>query len=184
MENAVPFISQKPTDMKQLLLSILTCGMFVACNDQKETNTGNENTTEKWVINKVNATTSTGNLLIDLPKDTKWDITIYKADSSKVLSNTMLQKEFTLSPGSYDLEINHIKITGVPVEKGNNTRLKAGVLHIPNKTPWTLYDEAKQKVLINSSSTEARGLPIGKYKLTIKEKDHDIEIKDGKTVKY
>ena len=170
--------------MKQLLLSILTCGMFVACNDQKETPTGNENPTEKWVINKVNAKTDNGNLLIDLPKDTKWDITIYTVGSSKVLSNTMLQTSFALPPGLYDLEINHIWIKAVPVEKGNDTRLKAGVLHIRNKTPWTLYDEAKQKVLINGSSEEERGLPIGKYKLTIKEQDHDIEIKDGKTVKY
>jgi hypothetical protein len=170
--------------VKQLLLSILACGMFVACHDQKEKTTINENTAEKWVINKVNAQTSTGNLLIDLPKDTKWDITIYTAGSSKVLSNTMLQTSFALPPGLYDLEINHILIKGVPVEKGNNTRLKAGVLHIRNKTPWTLYDEAKQKVLINGSSEEERGLPIGKYKLSIKGQDQDVEIKDGKTVKY
>lgn len=170
--------------MKKLLLPVLACGMFVACNEQKEKTTAKENPTEKWVINKVNATTSTGNLLIDLPKDTKWDITIYTAGSSKVLSNTMLQTNFALPPGLYDLEINHIWIKGVPVETGNDTRLKAGVLHIRDKTPWTLYDEAKQQVLINSSSEEERGLPIGKYKLTIKGQDHDIEIKDGKKVKY
>jgi hypothetical protein len=170
--------------MKNILLLLPAYLMFVACNDQKEKTAVNENPTEKWVINKVNATTSTGNLLIDLPKDTKWDITIYEADSSKVLSNTMLQTSFALAPGLYDLEINHISIKGVPVEKGNDTRLKAGVLHIRNKTPWTLYDETKQKVLINGSSEEERGLPIGKYKLAIKEQDHDIEIKDGKTVKY
>jgi hypothetical protein len=174
--------------MKKLLLPMLVPiaigTMYVACNNQNEPTTVNEDTAEKWVINKVNEKSDNGKLFIDLPKETEWDITIFAAGSSKVLSNTMLQKEFTLSPGNYDLEIDHIKITGVPVEKGNNTRLKAGVLHIPNKTPWTLYDEAKQKVLINSSSTEARGLPIGKYKLTIKEEDHDIEIKDGKTVKY
>lgn len=174
--------------MKKLILTMLAPiaigGMYVACNNQNEATTGNENTTDKWVINKVNEKSDNGKLFVTLPEGTEWDITIYTAGSSKVLSNTMLQKEFTLSPGSYDLEINHIRIKGVPVEKGNNTRLKAGVLHIPNKTPWTLYDEAKQKVLINRSSTEARGLPVGKYKLTIKGQDHDIEIKDGKTVEY
>ena len=162
---------------------MLACAMYVACNNQNEATTSNENTTEKWVINKVNEKSDNGKLFVDLPKDTEWDITIYAAGSSKVLSNTMLQKEFTLSPGSYDLEINHIKITGVPVEKGNNTRLKAGMLQIPNKTLWTLYDEAKQTVLINRTSAETRGIPVGKYKLTINGKDHDIEIKDGETVK-
>ena len=168
--------------MKKLLLPILACLMFVACKDRKETTT--ENTTEKWVINKVNEKSDNGNLFVELPKDTKWDMTIYAADSSKVLSNTMLQQNFPLPPGSYDLEINHIWVKGVPVEKGNNTRLRTGILKIRNKTPWTLYDEAKQKVLINGSSEEIRGLPIGKYKLTIEDQDHDFEIKDGKTVKY
>ena len=170
--------------MKKLLLPVLACGMCIACNNKNETTNGTENTTEKWVINKVNEKSDNGNLFVDLPKDTKWDMTIYAADSSKVLSNTMLQQNFTLRPGSYDLEINHILVKGVPVEKGNNTRLKTGILKIRNKTPWTLYDEAKQKVLINGSSEEIRGLPIGKYKLTIKGEDHDIEIKDGKTEKY
>ena len=145
---------------------------------------GNANATDKWVINKVNAKTGTGKLFVNLPKGTEWDITIYAAGSSKVLSNTMLQQDFVLLPGSYDLEINHIWIKGVPVEKGNTTRLKTGVLHISNPTSWTLYDEAKEKVVINSSSAQHRGLPIGKYKLTIMNQDQDIEIKDGEMVEF
>ena len=174
--------------MKKILLLLLVPiaigSMYIACSDQKKKTTGNENTKEKWVINQVNAKSDNGELFVNLPKDTEWDIAIYAAGSSKILSNTMLQTSFTLPPGSYDLEINHIWIKGVPVEKGNNTRLKTGMLHIANKTPWTLYDESKQTVLINSSSAETRGLPVGKYKLTIMGQDHDIEIKDGETVSF
>ena len=174
--------------MKKLLLQalvpIVIGGLYVACTDQKKKTTGNENTKEKWVINQVNAKSDNGELFVNLPKDTKWDITIYAAGSSKVLSNTMLQTSFTLPPGNYDLEINHIWIKGVPVVKGNNTRLKTGMLDIANKNPWTLYDESKQTVLINSSSAEIRGLPVGKYKLIIREQNHDIEIKDGETLEF
>ncbi len=166
-----------------LVIAITISGIFISCSNKKDT-AADENSTEKWVISKVNATGDNGNLVIDLPKETAWDITIYPADSNKVLSNTMLQKSFSLLPGSYDLEINHIWIKGVPVEKGNNTRLKAGTLYIKNEAPWTLYDEPKQTVLINSSAAGSRGLPVGKYKLTISKVDHDIEIKDGKTVKF
>ncbi|HMK05600.1 MAG TPA: hypothetical protein VK489_15470 [Ferruginibacter sp.] len=141
-----------------------------------------EKTNAKWVVNKVNAKSGTGKLFVTLPENTAWDMTIFPAGSDKVLSNTMLQYSFSLLPGSYDLEINHIKITSVPVEKGNTTRLKTGVLHITNPTSWTLYDEAKKIVLINSSSAGKRGLPIGKYKLTIMGQDASIEIKDGETV--
>lgn len=171
---------------KSLLLALpiaigIIGGLFIACKNKNEATT--DNPAEKWVINKVNANTDNGKLIVTLPKETEWDMTIYGAGSSKVLSNTMLQTSFALSPGLYDLEINHIWIKGVPIEKGNDTRLKTGVLHVPNKTAWTLYDETKQNVLINSSSTQKRGLPIGKYKLSLKGQDHDIEIKDGKTVK-
>jgi len=164
--------------MKKLLILWFVLFTF-SCKNEKE-----DITPGKWVINKANEPGDNGKLLIDLPKETEWDITIYAAGSTKVLSNTLLQKEFSLAPGNYDLETNHIWIKDVPVEKGNHTRLRAGVLRIPKKIPWTLYDSAKQTVLINSSSEATRGLPIGKYKLTIEEKDHDVEIKDGKTVKF
>ena len=139
---------------------------------------------ENWLINKVNKKSSTGKLYVTLPKGAAWDMTIYVAGSKKVLYNTMLKTSFNLLPGAYDLEINHIKITGVPVEKGNETRLKTGVLYIANATSWTLYDETKKTVLINSLAAETRGLPIGKYKLTIMGQDRDIEIKDGETVTF
>jgi hypothetical protein len=132
----------------------------------------------------MNSKSGTGKLYVSLPNGTEWDMTIYAAGSAKVLSNTMLTTNFSLLPGSYDLEINHIKIAGVPVEKGNETRLKTGVLNINNPTSWTLYDETKQTVLLNSSSAGKRGLPIGKYKLSIMGQDTDIEIKDGETVEY
>ena len=134
--------------MKKILLLLLVPiaigSMYIACSDQKKKTTGNENTKEKWVINRGDAKSDNGELFVDLPKDTKWDMTIYAAGNSKVLSNTMLQTSFTLPPGRYDLEINHIWIKEVPVEKGNKTRLKTGVLHIKNKTPWTLYDESNK----------------------------------------
>ncbi len=143
---------------------------------------GNQN--DKWQVKKVNAKTNTGKLIITLPKDVAWDMTIFPAGSDKVLSNTMLKTNFSLLPGSYDLEINHIRITGVKIEKGNETRLKAGTLHITSATSWTLYDETKKTVLINSMSAQKRGLPVGKYKLSIDNQDRDIEIKEGETMEY
>jgi len=150
-----------------------------------ESGSGNsgETAAEKWVVNKQNKKLSTGRLFVTLPREASWDMTIYNSGSNKVLSNTMLKTSFNLLPGKYDLEINKIRITGVPVEKGNETRLKAGVLRIASGS-WTLYDESKQKVLINSMDGQTRGLPAGKYKLTLMGQDIDIEIKDGQTLEF
>jgi len=168
--------------MKQILLSLLTCGIcvsaFTQIDSSKKINPGNP---DKWEIIKGSAKSSTGKLFVTLPKGTEWDMTIYATGTTKVLSNTSLKTSLTLQPGTYDLQINHIWIKGVPVEKGNETRLKAGVLHVTTPDSWTLYDETQKTVLINSLSPQERGLPIGKYKLTILGQVQDIEITDEYT---
>ena len=165
--------------MKQIILSLLTYSICLSAFTQIDTSKKiNPGYSDKWEIIKGNIKSSTGKLFVTLPKGTEWDMTIYAAGTTKVLSNTSLKTSFTLQPGTYDLQINKIRIKGVPVEKGNNTRLKAGVLHITTPDSWTLYDETKQTVLINSLSPQERGLPIGKYKLTILGQVQDIEIKD------
>lgn len=170
--------------MKRILFSLLTCSIclsaFTQIDTSKKISPGNS---EKWEIIKGNAKSSTGKLFVTLPKGTEWDMTVYAAGTTKVLSNTSLKTSLTLPPGTYDVQVNHIWVRGVPVEKGNNTRLKAGVLHMTTTDSWTLYDEPKKIVLINSLSPQERGLPIGKYKLTILGQVQDIEIIDEPPVK-
>ncbi len=129
----------------------------------------------------MKSTGNTGKLFVTLPNGVEWDMTVHPAGSTKVLSNTLLKKSMTLQVGTYDLEINHIWIKGVLIEKGSNTRLKAGALNITTSDAWTLYDETKKTVLINSLAAETRGLPVGKYILSIMQQDMNIEIKDGET---
>jgi hypothetical protein len=174
--------------MKKLLFLLLAPmiigGMHSSCKDENKETTGNDNTNAKWVIEKTDEKSDNGKLFVTLPEGTTCDVTIYAAGSDTIVSNTMMQQNFPLPPGSYDLQINHVKVTGVPVEKGNNTRLKAGVLRISKVTSWTLYDVLKENVLINSLTSGSWGLPVGKYVLTMLEEDRSIEIRDGKTVKY
>ena len=165
--------------MKRILFSLLTCSVGVSSFAQidipKKINPGDS---DKWEIIKGKPMSTKSKLFVSLPEDSQWDMKIYAAGSNKVLSNTLLKKEFLLLPGSYDVEINKIRITGVPVEKGNDTRLKAGVLHITTPDSWTLYDETHQTVLINTYAEQKRGLPVGKYILVINNQTQAIEIKD------
>ena len=89
---------------------------------------------------------------------------------------------------SYDDEIAAAKaITDYlrTARTGKPVTIKAGILEITNATSWTLYDEGKTKVLINSlAPRERRGLPVGRYVLTMMKQDQNIEIKDGETVTY
>lgn len=165
--------------MKRILLSLLTCSIcvstFAQIDTSKKIRPGNS---DKWEIVKGNTKAVKSKLFVSLPEDAHWDMTIYAAGSNKVLSNTLVKKEFLLLPGSYDLEINKIRINGVPVEKGNNTRVKAGILNVTANGPWTLYDETHQTVLINTYYEQKRGLPVGKYTLYMNGQSENIEIKD------
>jgi hypothetical protein len=169
----------KPQFMKKLFLLLLVYGMYISAFAQPGIPKKNiADSSDKWEIIKGGTKSSTGKLFVTLPKGTAWDMTIYAAGTDKVISNTMLKTSFTLPPGKYDLEINHIRISGVPVEKGSNTRIKAGLLKITTSGSWTLYNETKETVLINTYSEQTRGLPVGKYKLAIMGQDQDIEIAD------
>lgn len=168
--------------MKKILFFTLACGMFGSAFTQIDTSKKiYSGYSDKWEIIKMKSKSSTGKLFVSLPQDAQWDMTIYASGSNKVRSNTMLKKEFSLLPGSYDVEINHIRINGVPVQKGYNTRIKAGVMHVPTQESWTLYDETGQTVLINTYSVQKRGLPVGKYILQMNYQRQAIEIKDGGT---
>ena len=124
--------------MKKLLFQLLAYSICVSVFAQLEVSkNSNADTSDKWVMTKLSVKSSTGKLYVTLPKGTAWDMTIYAAGSAKVVSSTMLKTSFTLLPGTYDLEINKIRITGVPVVKGYQTRLKTGVLRISNSTSWT-----------------------------------------------
>ena len=184
MKNALPFTSLfNLWYMKKILLPILACGMFAGVFAQPGTLVSkNSDSTEKWVITRVYAKSITGKLFFDLPNNALRDLKIYAAGSDKVIASSKLKTTFDLTPGRYDLETDHIWIKGVPVEKGNNTRIKAGVLQVTAFGSWKLYDESKETVLINTSNPQSRGLPVGKYKLTIGWQVEDIEIKDGSIV--
>ena len=54
----------------------------------------NETGNEKWVINKVNAKSGSGKLFVTLPKGAEWDMTIYAAGGTKVLSLELFNKTY------------------------------------------------------------------------------------------
>ena len=99
--------------MKKLLLPLLAmssgCMHVVHVQTKIKDCQAMSNNADKWVINKAYVKTLNGKLFVNLPKGTTWDITIYAAGSDKVIANTMMQQHFPLTPGRYDLEINHIK---------------------------------------------------------------------------
>ena len=127
---------------------------------------------------------SIGTLHADVPVNVEYAIKIYNLPDHTLLYNSDQQRNFTLFPGTYDIEISGMAVKNIPVDKGRDTRIKAGVLNMSYNLPWTLYDENKLKILYKSSLPKKVEFPKGIYQVKISGTSYLIEIKDGETLDY
>ncbi len=138
---------------------------------------------KNWEIEpNVSAKSATGKILIKIPKEVECIISISQPNTGKELfySGALTNaRTFSLAPGTFDVKISGSTIKNVPVQKGMNTRIKAGILNVTASEIWTLYDENKNKQIYFSATAKRIGLPAGNYQLEIHRNTKQIIIKDG-----
>ena len=127
---------------------------------------------------------ATGIIHIDVPENAECNIKIFSPSDNILLYNSDQQRNFSLFPGTYDLEISGVAVKNIPLEKGMDTRIKSGTLHFNYNLPWTLYDGNKLKILYSSSLPKKVEFPKGIYQVEINGMSHLIEIRDGETLEY
>ena len=76
-------------------------------------------------------------------------------------------KSHSLIPGGYNITVSSVPVVTVPVQKGMNTRLKAGTLNMVIVGQWQIYTEKKTKGYVNYYKPSKLALPIGKYVISI-----------------
>jgi len=88
---------------------------------------------------------------------------------------------FLLPPGRYDVGIHTIRLAGVPVRAGFDTRVKVGALRVStdNATTYRVLDSASQHELAKGYGNSVFGLPVGQYVLRLKRDDKLVVIQDG-----
>jgi hypothetical protein len=143
---------------------------------------------KKWEIKQnVSIKNLTGKIFIKIPKDIECIISISEPNTGKeVYYSGALTNEriFSLTPGTFDVKIFGSTIKNVPVQKGMETRVKAGILNFVTSEIWTLYDEKKGKQIYFSTSAKKIGLPIGIYQIEKNGKTEQIQIKDGEILQF
>ena len=127
---------------------------------------------------------TTGTLNIVVPVNAEYTIKIYSLPDHTLLYNSNEQRNFSLFPGMYDVEISGMILKNIFVYKGMDTRIKAGTLNVSYKLLWALYDENKVKKIFSSPLSKKVHFPIGIYQLEINGILRPIEIKDGETLEY
>ncbi|MEO5781805.1 MAG: hypothetical protein ABIQ07_00950 [Ginsengibacter sp.] len=143
---------------------------------------------KKWEIKQnVSIKNTTGKIFIKIPKDIECIISISQPNTGKevyysgALTN---ERSFSLAPGTFDVKISGSTIKNVPVQKGMETRVKAGILNVVTSEIWTLYDEKKSKQIYFSTTAKKIGLPIGIYQIEKNGKTEQIKIKDGEILQF
>ena len=140
---------------------------------------------KKWEIKQnLLAKGVTGKLFLNIPKDAECVITISQPVTERQVSYSINERSFSLVPGTFDVTISGSKVKDVPVQKGMDTRIKAGTLNVVASGTWTLYDEKKDRQVYYSTSAKKIGLPIGTYQMEINGTMQQILIKDGETVDF
>lgn len=150
--------------------------------------TGNSNASDKWVITPVpNMKGVLGKLNSSFPAGVRWTMDIYTQTENKMVnlitSNHNI-KTSSLSPGEYAIKFTGVQLENVPVEKGKETRIKAGFLNVVSDGSWDLYDAAKEHIHTSNTKPEKIALPVGSYQLKMGGQYYPVVIKDKETVEF
>ena len=142
-----------------------------------------ETSAEKWVITSSGLKGATGTLSVELPADVTWNVYIATTADKKLLT-TYNTKSHTLLPGQFNILLTSLPVNGVPIEKGMNTRLKAGVLNVVTTGSWGIWNESQTKHYSTYYSPTKLGLPVGKYAISVNGQFQTVEIKDGEVTEF
>jgi len=111
-------------------------------------------------------------------------VKIYSKDGGEPLSDR--KRRFDLLSGTYDVVIAGKRVTGVPIQSGQETRLLMGMLRVvyTDMSRTEVYDSDKKALLVKDHGTLRLGLPVGKYWVKLAGRMVEIEIKDGQVVEF
>ena len=151
-------------------------------NNSDNNASGNES--EKWVITPVSTMRGVlGGLNIKFPADVERNILIHEPVTNKFLrSVSRNDKTYSIAPGTYNFVLTTVPVENVPIQKGHETRLKAGFLNIVSEGHWELYNHTKENLFTTGNKTGKIVLPVGNYQLKLGGDFFPAVIKDGETV--
>jgi len=91
-----------------------------------------------------------------------------------------------LPAGVYNVEICGIKIAGIPIESGKDTRVRSGVLrtHGSKETRITVSPAGRKDDYHVVYGNSEFGLPVGEYDVGISGEQEKVTIEDGKITDF
>lgn len=145
----------------------------------------NQEVLNRWEIRDGSFPGVLGRLVFDYPKDTEWDIMIYKNNEFLTsYSSSGSARLHNLAPGEYGIRMLLDTIHDVRIEKGRETRIRSGVLSVISEGDWSIYDAAGKKFYYSNNKPMKLALPVGSFILKLGGEDFPLNIKDGEMVEF
>lgn len=96
------------------------------------------------------------------------------------------KRKFDLLPGTYDVVVANKRITGVPIQSGQETHLLMGLLRVvyTGMDRTDVHDSDKKTLLVKDYGTLRLGLPVGKYWVKMAGRMVQVEIKNGQVAAF
>ena len=144
--------------------------------------------TDKWTVTaneKIKG--EFGRVNMNFPAGVDWSFDFYTPENKYVTNRSSFSKHqmfYDITPGRYNITLNHVTVENVPVEKGKEVKLKSGFLKLVTNSHWELYNESKEKYYTSGIKPVIFALPVGTYLLNFEGKDHRMVIKDKVTMKF
>ena len=113
-------------------------------------------------------------------------VDVYKSSESSSIAGGYGGKTFDLLPGSHTVVIAGKRVEGVPVQSGNDTKLKVGALRITagSGTRVDLLDPATKKSLVGGYGNQQYGLPVGPIAVQVAGQSEVVTIQEGKITDF
>lgn len=141
---------------------------------------------EKWkTIPNSKVKAGMGRMAFTFPKGIYWRMEFYKGDKYITNYNSGdTYKFYELEPGTYNIELNYVRVNDVSIANGNETIMKSGVLQIVNNDRWELYTANKKKYLTSGNKPIKMAMIPGTYVVNILDKDYTVTVGDRMTVRF
>ena len=107
-------------------------------------------------------------------------------DASKAIESKYGDAALEVKPGNYDATVGGLRVAGVGVQAGHDTRIRAGVLHVhaSDGTRVDLIEPEGDEKVAGGYGEKQYGLPIGLVAVEVAGQRDSALIEDGKVTDF
>lgn len=133
---------------------------------------------------------ASGQIVFQFPKLTThgiYEIAVFEIGGTKQITPTWYgSRSFRLLEGEYDVEINGMRLSRVPVKGGSDTRLHTGIIrfHTPGGTWVEVFDVNQKKPLCSWNGPSSCVVPPGEFHIKIGGSSKKVSIADGQVIDF